>query len=220
MSLFVTGTDTGVGKTFTVTQILRLLNLVGCRAAGMKPICCGDRDDAELLLAAGCDGPTLEQVNPVWYKTPVAPFAAAQIESAPFKLEPILCAFGALRQSVEHVFVEGVGGWLVPISATYLVSDLARSLQLPVLVVAENKLGCLNHTLLTLESIERSGLECVGVALNDFPGRADIAAATNRDVLKQLCKVPILTNLDEKLAFFPPDWTPLKGLEKQAPLST
>jgi dethiobiotin synthetase len=219
VSLFITGTDTGVGKTFTVTQILRLLSLVGRRAAGMKPICCGDRGDAELLLAAGCNGLTIEQINPVWYKTPVAPFAAAQIENVEFKLDPILDAFAALQESVEHVFVEGVGGWLVPITSSFYVSDLARALQLPVLVVAENKLGCLNHTLLTLESIEKSGLPCVAVALNDPPGHTDIAIATNRDVLKQLCPVPVLTNLDEKASFFPPDWLGIRGLEKRPLLS-
>lgn len=220
MSLFVTGTDTGVGKTFVVRQMLRLLNLVACRAAGMKPICCGDRHDAESLLAAGCEGLSIEQINPVWYKTPLAPFPAAQIENVEFKLEAVMEAFRTVQGSVEHIFVEGVGGWLVPITATFFVSDLARALQLPVLLVAENKLGCLNHTLLTLESIEKSGLECVGVALNDLPGHSDIATATNRDVLQQLCRVPILTNLDEKAGLFPPDWVGLRGLEKRPLLST
>ena len=220
MSLFITGTDTGVGKTFVVRQMLRLLNLVACRAAGMKPICCGDRHDAESLLAAGCEGLSIEQINPVWYKTPLAPFPAAQIENVEFKLEAVMEAFRTVQGSVEHIFVEGVGGWLVPITATFFVSDLARALQLPVLLVAENKLGCLNHTLLTLESIEKSGLECVGVALNDLPGHSDIATATNRDVLQQLCRVPILTNLDEKAGLFPPDWVGLRGLEKRPLLST
>src|SRR6478672_5745385 len=109
----------------------------------MKPICCGDRDDAELLLAAGADGLTIEQINPVWYTTPVSPFTAAQIENREFKLDPILSAFAELQQSVEHVFVEGVGGWLAPIAADFYVRDLAVQLQLPVLLVAQNRLGCL-----------------------------------------------------------------------------
>jgi len=220
VSLFVTGTDTGVGKTFTVTQMLRVLNLVGRRAAGMKPICCGNRGDAELLLAAGADGLTIEQINPLWYKTPVAPFTAAQIENREFKLDPILDAFAALKQSVEHVFVEGVGGWLAPISAGFYVRDLAMMLQLPVLLVAENKLGCLNHTLLTLESIEKSGLQCVAVVLNEPPGPTEIATATNRDVLKQLTNVPILMEIEGKASFFPPDWAALPGLERCPALST
>jgi len=77
MNLFVTGTDTGVGKTHTVVQLLRLLRAAGLRCAGMKPICCGDRQDAQLLLAAGSEGLSLDELNPIWLKTPAAPFAAA-----------------------------------------------------------------------------------------------------------------------------------------------
>jgi dethiobiotin synthetase len=80
VSLFITGTDTGVGKTHTTVQLLRLLRASGMRCAGMKPICCGDRRDAKLLLAAGSEGLTIGKINPVWLKTPVAPFAAARIE--------------------------------------------------------------------------------------------------------------------------------------------
>ena len=87
MSLFVTGTDTGVGKTHTVIQLLRLLRASGARCAGMKPICCGDRRDAELLLAAGSGGLTIDEINPVWLKTPVAPLAAAHIEHAKIVIE-------------------------------------------------------------------------------------------------------------------------------------
>lgn len=207
MSLFVTGTDTGVGKTHTVTQLLRLLSLRGERCAGMKPICCGDRRDAELLLAAGADGLTIEEINPIWLKTPAAPLTAAQIESFEFKVEVVLNAFNALKGRVEKVFVEGVGGWLVPIAADYYVSDLAAALRLPVLLVAQNKLGCLNHTLLTLESIRLRGLTCLGVVLTDPDGHSDIAMATNRDVLRQVCKVPVLAGLDEKEGFLTPEWT-------------
>ena len=89
MSLFVTGTDTGVGKTHTVIQLLRLLRASGARCVGMKPICCGDRRDAELLLAAGSGGLTIDEINPVWLKTPVAPLAAAHIEHVKIDIEQI-----------------------------------------------------------------------------------------------------------------------------------
>jgi len=115
VSLFITGTDTGVGKTHTAVQLLRLLGASGMRCAGMKPICCGDRRDAELLLAAGSDGLTIDEVNPVWLKTPVAPFAAARIEQVKIDIVCIVAALRALQDRVEHVVVEGAGGWLVPI---------------------------------------------------------------------------------------------------------
>ncbi len=80
MSLFITGTDTGVGKTNTAVQLLRLLRAAGRTCAGMKPICCGDRRDAELLLAAGSDGLTIDDVNPVWLKTPAAPIVGSLVK--------------------------------------------------------------------------------------------------------------------------------------------
>ena len=113
MSLFITGTDTGVGKTTTAAQLLRLLRASGVRCAGMKPICCGDRRDAEFLLAAGSEGLTIEEINPVWLKAPVAPLVGSLMEGWDIDIERILTAFRALRNRVEHVIVEGVGGWFI-----------------------------------------------------------------------------------------------------------
>lgn len=209
MSLFVTGTDTGVGKTHTVVQMLRLLRLHGRRCAGFKPICCGDRRDAELLLGASSPELTVDEVNPVWLRTPAAPITAARMEDFEFRVEVVVEALAALKGRVDQVLVEGVGGWLVPITADFYVSDLAVALGLPVLLVAQNKLGCLNHTLLTLESIHRSGLRCVGVVLNELPGPGDIARATNRDVLQQLCRVPVVSGLDEAMESLTPEWSAL-----------
>jgi dethiobiotin synthetase len=206
VSLFVTGTDTGVGKTHNVVQLLRLLRAAGLRCAGMKPICCGDRSDAELLLAQSSEGLTIDQINPVWLRTPAAPLTAARIENREISVPSLLLAFTALRAQVDHVLVEGVGGWSVPITAEYFMSDLAVALGLPVLVIAQNKLGCINHTLLTLEAVRNRGLKCVGVVLNELSGLADIATVTNAEVLGQLCRVPILSGLSENTADLPPDW--------------
>jgi dethiobiotin synthetase len=136
----------------------------------MKPICCGDRRDAELLLPAGSEGLTIDEINPVWLKTSVAPFAAARIEQTPIDVEHIIAALRALQDRFEHVVVEGVGGWLVPIRADYFVSDLAVEMKLPVLMVAQNRLGCLNHIALTVRSIVKHGLPCAGIVLNELPG--------------------------------------------------
>ena len=81
----------------------------------MKPICCGDRRDAELLLAAGCDGLTIEDINPVWLKTPAAPIVGSLVEKTKIHIGNMLTAFHALQNRVEHVIVEGAGGWMVPI---------------------------------------------------------------------------------------------------------
>jgi dethiobiotin synthetase len=160
VSLFITGTDTGVGKTHIAARLLRLLRASGPRCAGMKPICCGDRQDAEELLAAGSDGLTIDGVNPVWLKTPAAPMVGALREKVTIDVDKIFSAFRALQKRVEHIIVEGVGGWLVPIRLDYFVSDLALEMKLPVLVAAQNRLGCLNHTALTVRSVAAHHLRC------------------------------------------------------------
>jgi dethiobiotin synthetase len=206
VSLFITGTDTGVGKTRTAIELLRMLRTSGASCAGMKPICCGDRKDAELLLAAGSASLTIDDVNPVWLKTPAAPIVGSLMENAQIDIAHILSVFHALQNRVEHVIVEGVGGWLVPIQSDYFVSDLAVAMKLPVLVVAQNRLGCLNHTVLTVRSIAEYSLRCLGVALISVPGTNDIAAATSEDVLKKILNVPLLDGLGENLMELPVDW--------------
>ena len=206
MSLFITGTDTGVGKTHTAIQLLHLLRAAGTSCAGMKPICCGDRRDAELLLAAGSESLTIDEINPVWLQTPAAPIVGSFVEEVNLAIEQILAAFRALQDRVEHVIVEGVGGWLVPIRSDYFVSDLVVEMGLPVLVVAQNRLGCLNHTALTVRSVLQHKLSCVGVALNGVPDTSDIAAVTNADILKKVLNVPLLSGLGENLMELPAAW--------------
>jgi len=206
VSLFITGTDTGVGKTHTAIQLLRLLRTSGTRCAGMKPICCGDRRDVELLLAAGSEGLRIEEVNPIWLKTPAAPIVGSRKEGANIDIERILAAFRALQNRVEHVLVEGVGGWLVPVRYDYFMSDLAVEMALPVLVVAQNRLGCLNHTALTVRSITAHRLPCAGVVLNGISEESDIAAVTNLDILKKIVDPPLLSGLTENMNELPVAW--------------
>ena len=206
MSLFITGTDTGVGKTTTAARLLRLLRASGVRCAGMKPICCGDRRDAEFLLAAGTEGLRIEEINPVWLKAPVAPLVGSLMEGWDIDIERILTSFRTLQNRVEHVIVEGVGGWLVPIRSDNFMSDLAAEMSLPVLVVAQNRLGCLNHTALTVRSIAEHGLRCSGVVLNGVPETSDIASMTNLDILRKIVDVPLFTGLTENLVDLPVDW--------------
>ena len=195
-----------MGKTHTAVQLLRLLRAAGISCAGMKPICCGDRRDAELLLAAGSDGLAIDDVNPVLLKTPAAPIVGSLIEEVNIDIERIVAAFSALQNRVDHVIVEGVGGWLVPIRSDYFVSDLAVEMDLPVLVVAQNRLGCLNHTALTVRSILQHKLRCVAVALNGVPDTGDLAAVTNAAILKEILTVPVISGLGENLMELPADW--------------
>ena len=206
MSLFITGTDTGVGKTHTAARLLHLLRTSGTSCAGMKPICCGDRRDAEFLLAASSDGLTIDDVNPVWLKTPAAPMVGSLMEKVDIDIDHILAAFHSLQNRVEHVIVEGVGGWMVPIQRNYFVSDLAAVMKLAVMAVAYNRLGCLNHAVLTVQSILGHGLRCVGLVLNNAQETDDIAALTNADILRKILDVPLRCGLGENLTELAADW--------------
>lgn len=193
LSYFLTGTDTNVGKTFVSSLLVRGLRESGVDCIGMKPICCGERTDAEELQAA-CDGAIpLNDVNPVWLRTPAAPYTAAIIENRAIDLALIRETFARLRAAHSSLIVEGVGGWLVPIARDYFIRDLAREMGLPVAVVVANKLGALNHALLTVESVRASGCECAGIILNHATSAVnDVAGITNRGMLEDILNVPIL----------------------------
>jgi dethiobiotin synthetase len=120
VGLFITGTDTGVGKTFLSVQLLRLLRERGLRCAGLKPICCGDRHDVELLLAASSGGLTIDEINPLWLRTPVAPFAASLVERVEIDPKRLIDAFEEINCRFDFVLVEGVGWWMVPITKIIL----------------------------------------------------------------------------------------------------
>jgi len=128
----------------------------------------------------------------------VAPSVAAQIEQVEIDLGKIRNCFRNLSEQFDTVIVEGVGGWLVPISADLFVSDFAKQLELPVAIVAENRLGCLNHVLLTLESVQRRGLICAGVILNQANGPIDLAQNTNETELRRLLTGISLVVISEK----------------------
>jgi dethiobiotin synthetase len=206
VSLFLTGTDTGVGKTYTAAKLLQLLRSRGVNCVGYKPICCGDREDAELLLAASSAGATIDDINPVWLKTPAAPFSAAMVEGAQIDTASLVARFRELQARFDFVVVEGVGGWLVPIGRDYFVSDLAAEMQLPVAVVVLNRLGALNHTMLTVRAVAAAGLNCRGIVLNTVQVDHDHATTTNGDVLAAISGVPILPGFAADTAEFVPEW--------------
>lgn len=193
---FITGTDTGVGKTYVAALLIRALRQAGFDTVGLKPICCGDRFDAEILHAAADAEITLDDVNPVWFRVPASPYTASIVENRLPDLDQIRDRFIRIRAARRSLIVEGVGGWLVPICQDYSVADLAAELALPVVVVAANRLGALNHTLLTVQAIQARGLTCGGVILNNIVAEPDAATSTNRSVLEHLLKVPLLYEVE------------------------
>ena len=192
MNYFVTGTDTGVGKTFVTSGLVRFSRSKGIDAVGMKPICTGDNSDVRQLLDAcgSCEPEHL--INPVWYRTPVAPYTASIIEDRLIDLDGIREAFERLATQHSSVLVEGAGGIAVPIFAHYDFRDLARDLRLGVIIVAANRLGVLNHARLTVEAVRAAGLKCSLIALNSAHPDSDISQQTNLSILGTLVDVPIL----------------------------
>ena len=201
MRLFLTGTDTGVGKTHVTSLLVRALRAKGIDAVGMKPICCGTREDPEEIHAA-CDGAiSLNDVNPVWLRTPAAPYTAALVENRPIDLALIRATYARLAAAHPSIIVEGVGGWRVPIARDFFISDLAAEFALPVAVVVANRLGAINHALLTVDSIRACGLPCAGIIFNHTTSAADdVAAITNRGMLEDILGVPVLHEIAHRQA--------------------
>jgi len=193
-NIFVTGTDTGVGKTHVTALLLAELRRRGVRAAAMKPIACGrdGRRDAEIYARSMGGEVAVDVLNPVYLRHPLAPSVAAKLERKRIDVGRIVKCYRQLAADYEVVLVEGAGGLMVPVRGNYFVASLARELGLPVLVVSRLGLGTINHTVLTVRQAEAEGLAVAGIVLNDTLGRAGLAEQTNPRVLAELCEVKVL----------------------------
>lgn len=177
--LFVTGTDTGIGKTLVSCALLHAFRARGLRAAGMKPVASGcertadgwRNEDALALLAASEPAPAYADANPYALPQPLAPEIAAREAGVEIDESVIAAAFARLREQAEAVVVEGVGGWAAPLSGRLDQADLVRALRLPVVMVVGLRLGCQNHARLTARAIAADGCELAGWIANDIdPG--------------------------------------------------
>jgi len=193
--LFVTGTDTGVGKTHFTACLTRSLRQHLIPAIPLKPISAGDRKDSILLSDATGGAISPAEINPVHFSAPLAPYAASILESKPFPWGVLRERIAKLKQNYPGPFlIEGVGGWRVPIDSTLGIREWAQELALPVVLVIRNTLGTLNHTLLTVDSIRQANLPIRGIVLNDFFSRTDDpSATTNPALLQELTSLPILS---------------------------
>lgn len=169
-SIYVTGTDTGIGKTLASCSLLHALRAHGMRSAGMKPVASGcariegqwRNEDALALQAASAPGLAYADINPFALEHPLAPELAARDAGTEVTLLPILAAHARLASQVDALVVEGVGGWAAPLSASLLQVDLVRMLRLPVVLVVGLRLGCLNHALLSARAIVADGVHLAG----------------------------------------------------------
>ncbi len=201
--VYVTGTDTGVGKSITTAALLAALNAAGLRAVGMKPVASGSEAtpqglrnaDAELLRAHSAGRPDYADVNPYTLAPPIAPHLAAHEAGVTIALPPLRAAYARLAGAADRVLVEGVGGWMAPLGcapwqAGLTQADLAKALDLPVILVVGLRLGCLNHALLSARAIAADGCRLIGWIGNRIDPdmlRAEENLATLRALLPAPC---------------------------------
>ncbi len=196
---FITGTDTGVGKTLIACALLHAFAKSGKSVVGMKPVVAGCEqsqrgliyEDVEALLAASTVAVPRNVANPYALMEPIAPHIAAQRAGTRLDLAQMASAYRELQQSAELVIVEGAGGFKVPLTDEEDTADLAQRLGLPIIMVVGMRLGCLNHALLTTQAIQAKGLQLVGWVAN----RIDPAMAVfdeNVQALKKRLPAPLL----------------------------
>jgi dethiobiotin synthetase len=199
--IFITGTDTGVGKTYVGSGIAASLRAKGVNVGVMKPAETGCRmragnlipaDAIRLARAAGAHDP-LTLINPYRFRKPLAPFVAAKLEGKKIQASRIMNAYRALVRRHDFMIIEGAGGIMAPLSRNYLNLDLARAIGLPVVVVARPGLGTINHTLLTLAALKERGISIAGVVINHSDMRRQgPAERTSPEEIEKISRVPVL----------------------------
>ena len=195
--IFVTGTDTGVGKTLASCALIHALAARGVRAAPMKPVAAGDAaaginaDTRDLLEAAGWPSERAGEVTPVLLEEAIAPHIAARREGRTIDRRALLAAFQRLRAQAAFVVVEGVGGFRVPLGDDHDSADLARDFALPVVLVVGMRLGCLNHALITADAVAAAGLPLAGWIANEIDPRMAVLEE-NVAALRERLAAPLL----------------------------
>ena len=197
-ALFVTGTDTGVGKTFVSCALAAALRARGLRVGVMKPVETGvvrEPEDAVALRAAAGDSAPLDDVCPYRLRAPLAPAVAARLEGVTLDVDRLVALAQRRTREADVLLVEGAGGLLVPVVGRVTWADLAARLALPVLIVAANRLGTVNHCALTARVAAEAGLRVRGFVLSQPAPGTDESAATNADTIASLTGLPILAEL-------------------------
>jgi len=200
-SIFVTGTDTDVGKTVVAGGLAAAMKRRGVNVGVMKPIATGGKrrggalvsEDAEFLTAAAGVRDPRELVNPVCLEPALSPHLAARMGPKPVEIPAVWKAYKVLRSMHDTMVVEGVGGLMVPLLDRYFVADMVQRMRLPLVIVTRPTLGTINHTLLTVMAARQYGLEVIGLVVNYAQRiRAGVAEKLNPDALESACNVPLL----------------------------
>ncbi|MBU0759389.1 MAG: dethiobiotin synthase [Candidatus Omnitrophica bacterium] len=201
---FVTGTDTGVGKTEVAARLAGYFARKGFKVAVMKPVATGVKrtcSDAWILKRAACSDEPLNRINPVALRLPLAPFAAERLEKKKINLDIVWRGFEKLKSDSDIVIVEGIGGLMVPLKKSggkvFYVRDMILKMKMPVILVARPELGTINHTLMTIGMLRAKGIKIAGVIFNHARRvKKDLAVRTNPSIVEELSGVKVLGIMD------------------------
>lgn len=204
--LFITGTDTGVGKTLVACGLAWLLRRRCINVGIMKPFATGNQiysrnfksQDTELLAAAANVGDMDDDLNPVFFPIAASPLMASMITKNHISLKSVLSAFQRIRRRHEFVVVEGIGGIMVPLTNSYLLGDFVKLLGLQLIVVSRPNLGSVNHTLLTVNACKKYGLDIVGIIINRMPSKPDIVESMTPQFIRKLTGIPVIAIIPEQ----------------------
>jgi len=203
---FITGTDTGVGKTIITAALIKAAHILGFSACGMKPIETGCRrtenkegnnslipSDGTFLREITGTGESIDLITPIRFENPLAPLPASEIEDKPIDLDKIKTAYKELSNRYDVIIAEGIGGLLVPILRDYFVVDLARDFGLPLIIVSRPGIGAINHTMLSVRYAIKEGLTVAGIIINYCqPPEGTLAEDTNPEIIRRLSPVPVI----------------------------
>lgn len=204
--IFVTGTDTGVGKTAVAAGIAYLLKKRGVNVGVMKPFATASkrhsakyRSEDTAILASVADATESDpELNPSFFRVPAAPLMASQLtKEKPVDMQEVLFALKKLQITHDFVVVEGIGGLMVPLTEHEFVADFAKLAGLPMLIVSQPRLGTINHTLLTVRVCRDFGLDILGIAVNMMPKKPTAVEKKNPETIARLAGVPVLAVLPE-----------------------
>jgi dethiobiotin synthetase len=181
---FITGTDTGAGKTVLTALLTQFLRARKINVAALKPICSGGRDDARKIFAALNGALTLDEINPWHFHAPMAPTLAAKMEKKSVKLPQVVAHVRAMQKRFDVLLIEGAGGLLSPLGEKFDSRDLISALRATPITVAQNKLGAVNHILLTLEALPKNARSMAKIVLMS-PPKPDAVTRSNAKLLEQ-----------------------------------
>jgi dethiobiotin synthetase len=195
--LFVTGTDTDVGKTIISSGLAAVLKEKGMDVGVFKPLLSGisrqdPSSDTSLLKELSQTALTSEEITPYEFREPLAPYVAAKLEGRVVTIGDVVSHWEKIRLKHDFYIIEGAGGISVPLGEDFLVSDLMKALQLPIVIVARPNLGTFNHTFLTVQYAKNLGVPIAGIVINGINDQPDLAEETNPLLIADLCGVPLL----------------------------